>query len=437
LDARQLEQNMDRLPEKIRAALGPAWIQPGASLLRNGPLLRLLSAQFSSLAVVYGLALAGVLLVEQRTQSSAQTGLAVLSAILPAFLGSLVSGAVVDRWGRVRVLLVSHLGRALAALAFWLGARHLPLEGALVVVYSVNAITALFSQFAMTAELALLPDLAGRKQLIAANTLYQFSLLLAEGVGIILLPILVIKLGGVPAVGLLGVPLCLLALLLVATLPRSLDAAGTEAGGWSGWSALGADLQSGWRTIARDRLLRLVVLQATFAAALLLVLVSLGPGMAARHLGLAVEDSTLLALPGGLGFALGAFFVNRWQARASRQAWISAGLVLVAVSIALLALSLSSAGWSRMFIFQIMVMGVGLALSLIIIPARAVLEEHPPAEMRGRVIAAQLALGNLVALVPLVLGGALADRLGFQPVMAFLSLLALVAGVTGLRGWRG
>ena len=76
---------------------------------------------------------------------------------------------------------------------------------------------------------------------------------------------------------------------------------------------------------------------------------------------------------------------------------------------------------------------MGLALALVIIPARTVLQERPPAAMRGRVIAAQLALGNAAAVIPLLIGGTLADSLGIQPVMGLLGLLAVGGGVVGLR----
>ena len=82
-----------------------------------------------------------------------QAGLVLLSAILPAFVGSLFAGAVVDRWGSVQVLTGSYLGRALAALAFWAGTRYLATGSALPVIYAVNIIGALFSQFAIAAEL--------------------------------------------------------------------------------------------------------------------------------------------------------------------------------------------------------------------------------------------------------------------------------------------
>ena len=74
-----------------------------------------------------------------------------------------------------------------------------------------------------------------------------------------------------------------------------------------------------------------------------------------------------------------------------------------------------------------------LALALVIIPARTVLQERPPAALRGRVIAAQLALANAAAVLPLVVGGALADHLGIRPVMGLLSLLAMGAGAIGFH----
>jgi MFS family permease len=408
-------------------------------LYKNRPLVRLLAAQFSTTTAVYGLALAGIVLVEDLTHSSAGAGAAIATTSLPAFLGSLVSGAVIDRKGRVPVLLASHLVRGLFALAFWAGTLLLTgIEGLsliwiLALVYAVNTALALFTQFATPSELAMLPDLAGQEGLMSANTAYQFAMLVAEMMGIVVLTPLLIRLGGAPTIGLVGALLFAAALLLVATLPRKLRATALDQPAWSGWSALFSDLQGGWRTIARDRLLRLVVLQATLAAVLLLVLLALTPGIAARHLGLAVENATYMLLPGGVGFILGAFAVNRWEHRTSRQGWIATGLVLVGVSTGLLALALSWQGSAAIAPAGGTLLGLGLGLGLIIIPARTVLEERPPAEMRGRVIAAQLALANAVAIVPLLLGGALADQIGIQPVMAILAVLALLAGAAGLR----
>lgn len=401
------------------------------SLLKNRNFRHLWAAQFSTVTVIYGLALAGAVLVEERTHSSTQTGLVILSAILPAFLASLVSGAVVDRWGRRRVLMASHLARVLIALAFWAGTRSPSSSVALATVYAVNVAGAIFAQFAMPAELALLPDLVERSQLVSANALLQLSMLAAEGLGIVVLSPLLIKQFGVPAVGLVGAGLCLLGALLVVALPKDQVPEEQQGSIGSAWGELAADMRAGWVTISRDRMLSLVAIQASLAAMLLLVLLSLLPGLMARHLELSVENIPLVILPGGLGFVLGAYLLSRWEKRLSRPAWIAAGLIALGASIAMLAVASGEAG--RLWLVLFTILALGIALAFVIVSARVVLQERPPAAMRGRVIAAQLALANAVAVVPLLLGGSLADQLGIQPVMGLLALLAVGAGAVGLR----
>jgi MFS family permease len=404
-----------------------------ASLLRNWTFRRLWLAQFFTITVVYGLGLAGAVLVEELTHSSTQTGLVILSSILPAFLASLVAGAVVDRWGRVQSLIGSYVARIAIALAFWLGTRLLPSGPALALVYAVNVAGAVFAQFALSAELALLPDLVGQERLTAANALVQLGMLIAEGLGIVAMTPLVIKLAGAPTVGLVGAGLSLLGLTLVLPLPRDRPAPSPSEAeeGQSVWMALGTDMQAGWRTIARDRLLSLVAIQATFAATLLLVLLSLVPGLVSRHLGLSVEDAPFLILPGGIGFVLGSALLSRWDKRLSRQVWIAMGLTLLGLGVGLLSVFSGQAG--RLGLIVPSILGVGLALALVIIPSRTVLQERPPAQLRGRVISAQLALANAAAVLPLLLGGVLADYLGIRPVMGLLGLLAVGAGAIGMH----
>jgi MFS family permease len=394
-------------------------------LRKNRRFLTLWAAQFSAIAVVYSLSLAGAVLVEEQTQSSAQTGLVILSSILPAFVGSLFAGTVVDRWGRVPSLIVAHLGRALVALAFWVGTRWLPTGPALATIYLVNASGALLAQLAMTGELSSLPEWVPPTQLTRANALFQLSMLAAEGLGIVALTPFLIKVAGIPAVGLAGVALSTLALALVLTLPRDRGRSDPEQGRPPMWR----DLQGGWRAIARDRLLSLVAIQATVAATLLLVLLSLVPGLVSRHLGLGVEDAPFLILPGGLGFVLGAALVGRVEVRLSRPIWISLGLTGLGLAIVLL--SLLSAAGGLLWAIIAAIFGAGLALAFVIIPARTILQERPPAELRGRVISAQLALANAAAIVPLLLGGTLADQFGILPVMAGLGLIAIAAGAAG------
>ncbi len=399
-------------------------------LLGNRPFRRLWVAQFASIAAVYAVTLAGLTLVEEVTHSTTLNAVTLLSAILPAFLGSLVSGAVVDRLGRVRVLIASQVAWALAALVFWAATGLLPPTWAILAVFVTNTTMALVTQFAMSAEYALLPNYVGQALLLRANTLFQVSLVTGEGLGVFLLAPLLIKVSGIPAVGLVAALLCLLALALVVRLPRDEARTSQPSGERQDWAVLAADLRAGWRAIARDRVLGLVTIQATVAAALLLIFIALLPGLASRQLGVGAENVPFLLLPGGLGFVLGLVAVNRWESRLSRLAWIGWGLAGLGLGIGLLATASGTPPLLGLMLASFLVMGFAFAFALI--PARTVLQERPPAEVRGRVISAQLALGNAAAVLPLLLGGSLADQIGIQPVLALMALVALATGAGGL-----
>jgi MFS family permease len=409
-------------------------------LVRSGPLARnrlfrrLWAALVLGTVTVYGLAFAAIVLVEGQAHSSAWTAAALVCSIAPAFIGSLAAGVVVDRAGRVPVLIAWHAVRAVLGVGFWAAAAFVPPPLNLVAILAINALTAFSTQFTMTAEMAMVPDLVDPAQLMPANALLQFGMLAGEGLGAVVLAPLLIKLAGVPAVGLLSVLLCLSALALVIGLPRGKPGAASTAIKPHDWATFRADVVAGWRTIARDRVLLVTAIEMTLAAAVLLVLLALLPGLATRHLGLATEDATMLMLVGGVGFVLGAILVSRWDRVQNRLNWMGMGLVGLGMSVALLGALSGSADPLPLVLPAIWV--VGLALSLVIIPARTVLQERPPAAMRGRVIAFQLFLGNAAAVIPLLLGGALADQWGIRPVLGLLGLLTAAAGLAGLRQGR-
>jgi hypothetical protein len=90
-------------------------------------------------------------------------------------------------------------------------------------------------------------------------------------------------------------------------------------------------------------------------------------------------------------------------------------------------------GLGGLWLILPVILGLGLALALVVVPSRTVLQERPPPALRARVIAAQLALSHAASIVPLLLGGTLADHLGIQPVMALLGVSAAAAGIIGLN----
>jgi MFS family permease len=419
-------------PLKMESYMKRPSLQDTASLFRNLLFRRLWIAQFCTVVAVYSLNMAGITLVEQRTGSTFQTSLAIVTSILPALLGSLFAGAVVDRFGRVGVLKVSHLSRALIGVGFWASTAYLRPEWAVNCVFAANAAWAIFSQFAVSAEQALLPNYVPKERLVGANALFQLSMLGGEGLGIVAMTPLLIALAGIPVVGLAGAALSLTALILVLGLPRVAAPVGeskTEKSRWQEWKD---DLKAGWQVIFKDRVLALVVVEATLGASVMLIFLSLMPAIISHFLGMELGQAAFVILPGGVGFFAGSALVSRYDSRRPRQVWISYGLVGLGASVGLLGLVLGLwQGAALGAILGLMLVG-GVSLALVVVPSRAVLQERPPEHVRGRVISAQLALANAAAVLPILLGGALAEQLGIAPLVGAVGLVALGTGAMGL-----
>lgn len=406
-------------------------IAPRWGLFRNSPFRRLWGAQFCAMAALYALNFAAIVAVSEQAPSVTRTGIVILSSILPAFLGSLVAGIVVDWSDRVRVLIGSHLIRMLPGLVFWLLVQGLSNRLGPLPIYILLGIGAIFTQFATSAELAMLPQLVKSEQLISANSLLQISVLVAEGLGVVVMGPIIAKVAGAGPVGLVSALLNGVALILVLPLPamRVRVARGSER---PNWTVLGEELRAGWTVIVRDRVLRLVTVQMALISVLLLMLLSMVPALAAFHLGLEVTDVAWLMIPGGIGFGAGALLVSLLGHRFSRLRWISGELIAVGCAIVFMVAFSGGEGVSRLLLLGA-IFGLGMALALSLISARTVIQERPEPAMRGRVIAAQLVLANALAILPILLGGVMADQLGVRPCMVMLALLALGSGAAGWR----
>lgn len=148
-------------------------------LLVSGQVVSLLGSQFSLIAFP--------LLALFLTGSPAQAGLIGSMRLIPYFLLSLPAGALIDRWDRKRVMLLCDIVRGLSLgsipVAFALG--HL----VILQLYLVSLIEGTFFVFFDLAEVACMPRIVGREQIIAATNQNE----MARNVGFLLGP----ALGGV------------------------------------------------------------------------------------------------------------------------------------------------------------------------------------------------------------------------------------------------
>jgi MFS family permease len=163
-------------------------------VFRNAGFLRLwlsqAATQIGGNMVLFGL----TVLVVDSTKSSAAVSVLVLTFLVPAVLFSAVAGVYVDRFDRRIILVATNLLRGIAFIALYLVGTHFALI--LLLNFTISTITVFFAP----AELAMIPFLVPRRQLLAANGIFTLTLNGAFAIGFALLGPLVVNVASPEAV---------------------------------------------------------------------------------------------------------------------------------------------------------------------------------------------------------------------------------------------
>jgi MFS family permease len=430
----------------------PAPDPPGASSIwRNQNFLLLWLAQAISQtaqnAIWYGI----VILVQQRSHSSTQLSLAVLTLIIPSVVFGVLAGVYVDRWDKRLVLIATNLIRGAIALVYALFGifEGLPLS----LLFLVNFVFSTVGQFFAPAETAMIPAVVARPRLLQANSLFHLTFTASQLIGLVVLGPLLAKISGINGlfVG-MGVAIVVCG-GLVWPLPRSRGEHDPNVASSGQEAVLGVwhDVKVIVRFVLRDRIVALAMVQWTIGAILGLVVATLVPGFAERLLEVRAEDAVFVMAPAGIGMVAGTALLNRWGERFDKHGLTNAGLLTVAVclgltgGIALVTEILTGGspplidlpGLGMVSVLVLPVMGLALVAGLgfvaIMVPAQTFLQERAPVELRGRVFAVQLMLSNFASIVPLLLLGGLADLIGVEKTLLLIGVLIAIAGAISVR----
>lgn len=347
--------------------------------------------------------------VKSLTGSSAAAGLTFFFFSAPTLLAP-VSGLVVDRVSRRRLLVAVNAFTAAAVLALLLVRS----PGQVWLIYLVMAVYGLCYSTLGAAQSALLASIVAEELLADANaalrTMQATIGLLAPLIGAGLFALV----GPHPLVLLdaatFAVPaLCALSLRVTEAPPRA------SVGRWR------TELSAGVRHLVANPLLRQVTIAAVCAV--------LGFGFSETTI-FAVVDQGLHQAPAfvgvmitlqGAGAVLGGLTAAMLVRRIGERALIGTGLALMAVG-ALLEIPPSLAS---------VIAGVllcGLSLPWVIVGLTTLVQRTTPSELQGRVYAAADALITTPQTISIVAGAALIGIAGYQV------LLAAWAGCSALAG---
>jgi DHA3 family macrolide efflux protein-like MFS transporter len=389
--------------------------------------------------------------------STASTSFIVFFFVVPTVVFGIFSGVLVDRWSKRRLLILTNIGRAVAATAFFFGREHLwPL-------YITTVFFASFSQLFTTSTAASIPFMVTRKQLISANTLFSGAFTVAQIAGLIILSPVIINVAGrgdlstgVGALFVVAGAVFLVAALLARLLPyignEGEDESHSNFPGRAEMQGAVAEFARALGSLRKDPVSSLAMAHITISSTLILLFAVLVPKYMQAILKVGPEDAVAVFAPVAFGALIGLravpFMVGRW----GKTSTVALGLFGIAICVSAMGLVETIAnllertdsfnpfteGNDRIFGLSILVAltmlisgPMGFAYALVNTPAQTTLHERTPVEMRGRVIASQMVMANGVALIPLVVMGGIADLYGVSSVVLAIGvLMALAAALT-------
>jgi MFS family permease len=399
--------------------------------------------RFFSRVAQYGLNFALVLLINEETGKAFLSSLLVLALVVPSTGAGIVAGTAADVFPKRTLVFLGDMARAAVCIYFVLNA------GGVASYYIVAVLLATATQFASSAEGAILPAIVERSELARANAISQAVGGAAQLVGLgVLTPVVLRVFDNRDALFLICAGLFFIAAFQALLIGRIHARGRIEIGG----EVTGRWWLVGWRTIKADRTVTHAVIELTLIASTLIILGGLIPKYIDDVLELPVEIGALILTPAAAGVIVGLRVAGFLARRVPHGLLSTSGFTIFVACLALLAFVNEEADFLGGFgafswlnsvevgnfdagsvMAMIITFPLGFSFAVVSVAGNTVIDDRVPLHLRGRVGATQAALAAIASSLPVLAAGALADFIGVAPVMAMVAGLAGVVAVANLR----
>lgn len=396
--------------DRVTTMSGPS------SLSTNSNFARLWSARIVSR---FGSALGYVVLI---WYVYAETGSAVavvyvgLAEFLPTVAIGLFSGALVDRYERRQVVVLSTLGRSAAMGALVLGLYLVGFNLPIIVVAA--AVFALCATFFGPGSQALLPEIIPRASLDRANGLFESSESIVGIAGSAAAGVLVVTVGAIPSLGIDAVSYLVAALfiaLIGAVVASKVPASDSE--------NLVREVREGLTYLRSAAGL----LQLTIAALVTNFLFSIVLTFLVVYTSSVLHGTALVY--GGLeaflaaGYGIGGLLVGRLRlTRYTGRLWALTGFVEGVIVLGLILVPTVTVAFP-------LLMGVGLWQGVLNVTWLSMVQAGVPQQLQGRYLATDNAISYAAIPGSQILGGILIVTSGLPITFIFVGIGSLVAGI--------
>ncbi|MEM9777781.1 MAG: MFS transporter [Chloroflexota bacterium] len=342
--------------------------------------------------------------VYQQTQSATALALVAFFAFAPLVIMSPIAGALVDRWNRKLVLMLSDLGAGLATifLLIMFSTGNLQLWH----VYVAGAIASTFESFQFPAFSAATTLMLNKEQFGRASgmlsTANAASRVVAPILGGLLLPL--IGLNGIFAIDIVTFSFALLCIALVAIPQPEISQEVNESSFW-------ADTLFGFKYIyERPSLLGMQIAFSSFNLIGTFSIVLLAPYVLARTAGSEIMLGTVQSAA-GIGALSGGILMSMWGGPQRRANGVFLGMAFAALfGTVLLGLGRSINIWA-----------IAAFANLFAIPVmngsnQAIWQSKVPPHLQGRVFATRRLIAQITLPMAMLISGVLADNV-FEPAL--------------------
>ena len=356
--------------------------------------------------------------------SSSVIALITILYYLPGTFLGILAGTIVDKVNKRKVFFISNLSQAVIALFFLTIKNQIFLAFPLVLFYS------LFDELFNPAMEAILPNIVKKENLGMANTLWFFA---AQGSIILGSLISGLVLSLVPNYQLVF-PLVSLMLIggagAIALVPEKLlNHKKTLKRAWEDFNPeeFLSDARNSLFFLKKNRLVLFPVLFLALVQAFIGAAISIAPVLA-QTLNVPITGASLsIVTPGLIGAIIGGAWASKIikNGQLRKKSLIINGLFFSGLS--LIFIFLASLSSLAPYLVWVLLVGLGLSFILTVIPAKTLIQEHAPFEIRGRIYGILNMLISLAGMLPLLLIASLVDLIGVRVVIiiAGLTLISL------------
>ncbi|MFZ5817471.1 MAG: MFS transporter [Bacillota bacterium] len=368
-------------------------------------------------------------LVYELTGSMVALGTLVMVGRLPEVIFRFLSGPLLDRFNRLRLMAGIELAQALVfAVPVALAATgHL----AIWHLYLLSVLAGLLSAPYMPASAAVVPALVAPQSLVRANSVSQTVVQIASMAGPALAGLVIAAVGGVYALALDAVSFLLSALSLL-LLPRAAGQVARGAGPQRGYLA---QLVEGMAFFRRAPVLLYFMVGAAVANMGISALQGMMIPYVTDHLG--AEASQIGTLTSAMyGGMLLISFLLTWVGDLQSRSLVMLASLLAA-GLGMIGLGLVGRG---MLLPALLLVGlIGVCMGAFTVFNSVVYQRMVPGELMGRVMSVRGTIASIAMPAGALAGSVLAEAAGLGAMMAALGLLPLVVALAAplIRGIGG